>query len=311
MTARIRFLFFFLAFAAAGGFAQETLHIVQKGETIYSIARNYGAGIQEVLNLNGIQDPKKVQAGQRIKIPGNGGPSGKSARDAAPAEYVEYLVVRGDSIFGIARKYGVTMKELRTANRLGEDYVLKAGDRLKIPQNGKAPVIAIGGNLPTGPVETGATVRPAGNGGLPNGGAAVQPVAQQTAPVSSASGILTAGGQELWPVQVKELAYMTGKLYGVAILGERSEPVRSLSQGTVISAGPYRGFGRVAIVQMTGGYLYVYGGCESLSVKEGDRVLPGTEIGRLGLDGATSKPQLFLMVYKNNTPIDPAKAPRT
>jgi septal ring factor EnvC (AmiA/AmiB activator) len=61
---------------------------------------------------------------------------------------------------------------------------------------------------------------------------------------------------------------------------------------------------------MTGGYLYVYGGCESLSVKEGDRVAPGAELGRLGLDGVTSKPQLFLMVYKNNAPIDPAKAPR-
>jgi septal ring factor EnvC (AmiA/AmiB activator) len=104
---------------------------------------------------------------------------------------------------------------------------------------------------------------------------------------------------------------MTGKLQGVVILGERSEPVKSLSRGTVISAGPYRGFGKVAIVQMTGGYLYVYGGCESLSVREGDRVVPGAEIGRLGLDGAASKPQLFLMVYKNNTPIDPAKAPRT
>jgi septal ring factor EnvC (AmiA/AmiB activator) len=103
---------------------------------------------------------------------------------------------------------------------------------------------------------------------------------------------------------------MTGKLYGVMLTGARSEPVKSLTEGTVVSAGPYRGFGRVAIVQVTGGYLYVYGGCESLSVKEGDRIGPGAELGKLGVDAVSQKPQLFFLVYKSNNPIDPAKAPR-
>jgi septal ring factor EnvC (AmiA/AmiB activator) len=94
------------------------------------------------------------------------------------------------------------------------------------------------------------------------------------------------------------------------VTGERGEPVRSLTQGTVISAGPYRGFGRVAIVQAAGGYLYVYGGCESLSVKEGDRISPGTEIGKLGIDAVSEKPQLFFLVFLKDEPVDPAKAPR-
>jgi septal ring factor EnvC (AmiA/AmiB activator) len=78
----------------------------------------------------------------------------------------------------------------------------------------------------------------------------------------------------------------------------------------VVSAGPYRGFGKVAIIQVAGGYLYVYGGCESLSVKAGDRVTSGTELGKLGIDAVSQKPQLFLMVYRNNNPMDPARAPR-
>ncbi|MDR1128827.1 MAG: LysM peptidoglycan-binding domain-containing protein [Treponema sp.] len=299
---------------------------MQRGETIYSIARSYGANIQEILSLNGIQDPTKVQAGQRIRIPGGAVLPG-GAGQAPAAGYTEYQVVRGDSLFGIARKHGIPLQELRAANGLREDYVLKAGDRLKIPRRGETPAAAaIAAGTPayvparTAPAASAAAASPGGNawdgsGAAANNGAAgsgsgagagrtaVQPAARQTAPAG-------AGSQTVWPVRVKELAYMTGKLYGVAILGERSESVKSLSQGTVISAGPYRGFGKVAIVQMTGGYLYVYGGCESLSIKEGDRVAPGTELGRLGLDGVTSKPQLFLMVYKNNTPIDPAKAPR-
>jgi septal ring factor EnvC (AmiA/AmiB activator) len=107
------------------------------------------------------------------------------------------------------------------------------------------------------------------------------------------------------------MAYMTGKLNGVVLVGERNEPVRSLAQGTVISAGPYRGFGKVVIVQVTGGYLYVYGGCESLSVREGDRVKAGMELGRLGMDALSDKPQLFLLVYRNNVSVDPATAPRS
>jgi septal ring factor EnvC (AmiA/AmiB activator) len=103
---------------------------------------------------------------------------------------------------------------------------------------------------------------------------------------------------------------MTGKLSGVVITGARAESVQSLTRGTVLSAGPYRGFGRVAIVQVDGGYLYVYGGCESLSVKEGDKVSPGTELGKLGIDAKSNKPQLFFMVYRSNVPVDPAKAPR-
>jgi septal ring factor EnvC (AmiA/AmiB activator) len=114
-----------------------------------------------------------------------------------------------------------------------------------------------------------------------------------------------------WPINVKEVSYMTGKLYGVMLSGEHYESVKSLSQGIVVSAGPYRGFGKVVIVQMPGGYLYVYGGCERLSVKEGDRVVPGTELGSLGIDAVSQEPKLFFLVYRNSTPIDPAKAPRS
>jgi murein DD-endopeptidase MepM/ murein hydrolase activator NlpD len=302
MTIRIRFLVITLALVTAGGFAQETVHIIQKGETLYSIARNYGANIENILSLNGIRDPGKIQAGQRIRIPGAGEGAGQGAASAAAA-YSEYRAARGDSLFGIARKHDVTLRELRAANGLREDYVLKAGDRLKIPRRGEAAADVPAKAASAGTVSDGGRIGSAVSGSGASGGTGIQPAARQTAPAVS-------GGQAVWPVRVKELAYMTGKLYGVAIGGERSEPVKSLSQGTVISAGPYRGFGKVAIVQMTGGYLYVYGGCESLSVKEGDRVAPGAELGRLGLDALTSKPQLFLMVYKNNVPIDPAKAPR-
>ncbi|HPC71836.1 MAG TPA: peptidoglycan DD-metalloendopeptidase family protein, partial [Treponema sp.] len=113
-----------------------------------------------------------------------------------------------------------------------------------------------------------------------------------------------------WPVKAKSISYLTGKLYGVVITAEENDLVQSLSSGTVISAGPYRGFGKVAIVQAANGYLYVYGGCDILNVREGESIKNGTVLGRIGVDSISKQPQLYFLVYKDNKPVDPASAPR-
>jgi murein DD-endopeptidase MepM/ murein hydrolase activator NlpD len=305
MSVRYRLFYLLIFTVVLTGYAQNADHVIQRGETIYSIARSYGVEVQDILTLNGITDPTKVQAGQRIRIPQTGGspaPTGAAAGTvtAGTGSYVQHQVVRGEALYGIARRYGTTVQDLRAVNNLAEDYVLKTGDWLRIPQAGTATAVSPPGTSAgtSAPVPVAAPAVPAAGTGSSAGTAPRTTVAR------------TVDGSVLWPVNAKEVRYMTGKLSGVMLVGERTESVKSLTQGTVVSAGPYRGFGRVAIIQMTGGYLYVYGGCESLSVKEGDRVVPGTELGKLGIDGVTSKPQLFFLVYQSNNPVDPAKAPR-
>ncbi|MDR1955528.1 MAG: M23 family metallopeptidase [Treponema sp.] len=253
--------------------ADEPVHIVQKGDTIYSIARSYKIDIEALMKVNGITDPQKLQIGQQLTLPRSAG-----------GGFIEYQAVKGDTLYSIARRYTVTLQSLRTANDLSAAYILKVGDVLRIP-------LADGGED-----------KPLSGGTILTSTASSTPPRTATSTASDAS--------VRWPVAAKEVTYMTGKLYGVVLVGEKSEAVRSLIQGTVVSAGPYRGFGRVVIVQVTGGYLYVYGGCERLSVKEGDKVASGTELGRLGVDAVSKKPQLFFLVYQSSTPIDPAKAPR-
>ncbi|MDR3343620.1 MAG: M23 family metallopeptidase [Treponema sp.] len=265
MNLRYGVFYLFLVISAAVVCAEETVHIVQRGETIYSIARSYSVNSEELMKLNGITNAQKLQIGRRLTIPG--------AR--------EHRVAQGETLYGIARRYEITVQALRNANDLSNKYILKEGDVLRIPRNeAKVERVEVSVGKDT----------------------AIPP------PVSVPERRVDAAIR--WPVAAKEVVYMTGKLYGVVLMGEKSEAVKSLTQGTIVSAGPYRGFGRVAIVQVTGGYLYVYGGCESLSVKEGDRVVSGTELGRLGIDAVSKKPQLFFLVYRGATPIDPAKAPR-
>lgn len=277
-------------------YAQETVHIVQRGETIFSLSRTYKITMEDLMRHNGMTDARTLREGQRLVIPGGASAASTSTQASGTAVtesrsssgVTEYRAVRGDTLFGIARQHNISLQELRSANNLSESYMLKEGDLLKIPVPG--------------------AIRETRSSASENSQTVVQTVAPS---VSRPLEQKRLDPSIRWPVSAKEVLYMTGKLYGVVILGERSEPVRSLTQGVVVSAGPYRGFGRVVIVQVAGGYLYVYGGCESLSVKEGDKVMPGTELGRLGIDAVSRQPQLFFMVYKNNTPIDPATAPRS
>ena len=320
MKIRIGIFSFFMGMAVLAGilfpadvYGQEKIHTVLKGETLYSIARALGMKAEELMKYNGITDPARLQAGQRLKIPAQAGNAGQGVQaTAAPSPastaaasasasggFTSYKVVWGDTFYSIARKFSVTVEIIREANSLPANYLLKEGDSLMIPVK----------------AGTAAAQSPAANPSAANPPAANPPAAAAamagTVPAAVQGGDNTAAlSRTSWPINAKEMSFMTGKLSGVVLTGSRAEPVKSLTWGTVLSAGPYRGFGRVVIVQVEGGYLYVYGGCESLSVKEGDKIGPGTELGKLGTDIVTNKAQVYFMVYLNNTPVDPVKAPR-
>jgi murein DD-endopeptidase MepM/ murein hydrolase activator NlpD len=246
--------------------AEQLIHIVGGGDTIFSLSRFYQVNADELMRVNGITDPSRLQVGRRLVIPVN-----------TPTQaLVDYRVVRGDTLYSLARNHGITLQRLLEINRFSSNHVLRAGDVIKVP--GQAIV--------TAPPNT-------------------TPVTNTTAARTTPGGLYALR----WPVTPREISYMTDQL-GVVVEGEQFEPVRSLTHGNVVSAGPWRKFGRVVIVETPGGYYYMYGGCETISVRVGDRVTPGMELGRLGINAVSDRPQLFFMVFRNETPMDPALAPR-
>jgi len=260
--------------------AEDLIHVVGKGDTIYSLSRIFQVNADDLMKANGITDPSRLSVGQRLIIPASPDtPVSRPAQAAQPAPLalVNYRIVKGDTLFSIARNNGITVQRLQEINRFSSNHVIKVGDVIKVPAK-DAPATA--------------QTRP-------------NTTASNTTPTKPPTGIYSLR----WPINPRDISYMTGQM-GVVVEGERLESVKSLTQGNVVSAGPWRKFGRVVIVETVGGYYYMYGGCETITVNVGDRITPGMELGRLGVNTVSEKPQLFFMVFRNDVPIDPASAPR-
>ena len=104
---------------------KETVHTVKKGDTLSAIAGKYGTTVQKIAEYNNISNPNKISVGQKIKIPG---------KSSAAAKETVYTVKKGDTLSGIADKYGTTYKKLAEYNGIKNPNVLSVGQKIKIPK---------------------------------------------------------------------------------------------------------------------------------------------------------------------------------
>jgi murein DD-endopeptidase MepM/ murein hydrolase activator NlpD len=102
-----------------------TVHIVQRGETLYEIATMYGLQTTELAAFNGIIDANSLLVGQRLVVP-------LSADDDVPATSI--TVRAGDTLSSIAEATGVALEQLASLN------AIEAGDQLYIGQTLVLPV---------------------------------------------------------------------------------------------------------------------------------------------------------------------------
>lgn len=117
---------------AAASAASQKKHTVRRGETLASIARRYGVTSSSLASANGIHNPNAVRAGQKLTIPA-GSYSGTTsvARGSAPSR--TYTVRAGDTISSIARRHGVSVRELLAVNNLSRANHIKTGQKLRVP----------------------------------------------------------------------------------------------------------------------------------------------------------------------------------
>jgi LysM repeat protein len=109
---------------------------VQRGDTFSTIAKKFHITTKAITDANPGVDPTKLQIGQTLHIPASTvtaptGSNGTSLTEPAAGEQI-YTVQSGDTLIGIAAKFKVTVKALRSLNDLTTDKI-KVGQKLKIP----------------------------------------------------------------------------------------------------------------------------------------------------------------------------------
>jgi membrane-bound lytic murein transglycosylase D len=115
--------------SSAGG----RTHTVEPGESLWRIARRYGVSVGAIQEANGMRD-ETIRPGQTLRLPGGAGsPVASSAAAAAPAAAAEHVVQSGETLWGIARRYSVSIDSLRAANGLASEAPLQPGQKLRIP----------------------------------------------------------------------------------------------------------------------------------------------------------------------------------
>ena len=270
---------------------------VEKGDTLYSISRKYQITVAELRTANNLSENDVIKAGQKLIIPDAdigtavALSSTKTAGNAVPAgKITEYVVKKGDTLYGIARKNGMAVADLMALNNLDSSAVIKVGQKLKVAKS------TVETNTKTSePAKTGETVIK---------------VTEQAPDTRTYGATVNADANTKWPVASPKITQVKGKISGVQLSAKNNEPVVCIHEGTVMYVGVYRGFGQVVFVQTKTGLIYAYTGLGSVKVRKGQYAVFGAELGTAGLDSISQKYQITFMVFQNGQPIDPAKAPR-
>ncbi len=134
--------------APGAGYAAEaaSTYVVRPGDTLSQISLRYGVTVQTLASVNTLSDPSRLTPGQVLTIPRGGAVHGvpqappAAARATQPALIAVYWVRWGDTLFGIAARYGVSADTLKEANGLWTDIIVP-GQRLDIPARGSAAAL--------------------------------------------------------------------------------------------------------------------------------------------------------------------------
>jgi len=238
-----------------------------------------------------------------------------------PVEYQTYKVKSGDTISGIALKFGLrNISTLISVNDIGNVRQLGAGQKLKIPSiDGIIYTVKAGDSL--------------------NSIASANKVKLEVLlDVNElTSEILTAGQQLFLPgvgLDQKTLQSRMGELFIIPIkasfrwsspYGWRADPFTGVQSfhtgtdlacpegtpiyasmgGTVSDVGTTRIYGNYIIINHGNGYQTLYAHMSKTIAKKGQWVSQGSKIGLVGSTGYSTGPHLHFMVYKNGNRIDP------
>lgn len=107
------------------------IYIVQRGNTLSQIANHYGVSVAHIVEMNNIQNPNLIYPGQKLRITESTNTS-LNQMPQTSSSYYTYTVQRGDTLWRIARRYGVSVRYIVRMNGISNPNLIYPGRVLKI-----------------------------------------------------------------------------------------------------------------------------------------------------------------------------------
>ena len=233
-------------------------------------------------------------------------------------EWSSYQVQKGDSVSKIAAKFGLSMDAIIASNDIRNARRLREGEILRIPNMDGIPYTVKKGDSLSGiskstgvPLEVILDANDIRSDAIQQGemlflpGARMAPEALKLAlgelfiyPVRSR--VTSQFGWRLSPITVERHFHAA-----LDLAGRIGTPVKAAMDSTVSAVGANPTFGKFIILSHDNGYQSMYAHLSGVSVKQGERVNQGGNIGEVGNTGLTTGPHLHFAVYKNGRAINP------
>lgn len=294
-------------------------HYLEQGESLWTLARRYDVSLDAIMARNGFSEDVHgaLQIGQAIVIPGVQASAIKQEpREPAAAKRtgpgVQHEIARGETVWDLARSYGVSVAEIMAANHLDAGGVqnVREGQTLFLPgveddgrghvkrkpsaREGRASVVAaklgLGGLSAAGRLLHGKVdnrwIAAAGGGSFP--------------------------GSLRWPVSQGWFVRGFGSGQGgyhkaMDIVGKAGWNVRAAADGIVGYAGnQISGFGNMVMLVHPGGWVTLYAHNSVNFVSAGQRVQKGSILAEVGSTGRSTGPHVHFELIYDGKNCDPA-----
>jgi murein DD-endopeptidase MepM/ murein hydrolase activator NlpD len=212
---------------------------------------------------------------------------------------VVHVVETGQTLFGIARAYGVPLAILIETNRLKSPSAITPGQRLIVP--GAAAPLSVPPRRPLSEAQRRDLL-----------GSLVETREPAEPPPGWAPPPPSGPGEFIWPLEgpLNSPFGPRGRRWhaGIDIGSPRAQQVGAAADGEVSFAQATRtGLGNVVVLDHEGGFSTLYAHLAIILVREGETVRQGQPIGGVGTSGNATGPHLHFEIRHRGTPVDPQR----
>lgn len=285
------FIFFLMLFLTSLIYSDNFKeHIMQKGETLWRISKNYGVSLEELCRINNIDDITNVKAGTIIKIPLN--IINDNQKISSAIEYQEYSIKKGETLWSVGKKFRTNIDELIKINNIHDITKIQSGLTIKIPVTKEENKIIENDykDFKVHYLKKGETIWRISK----KYGVQVQKICE----INDINDItkISLGTKIIIPIKIEYLNYglpldgeisifKTSNFNGVHIFTEEDinkRNVCSIASGKVSYIDSIPGYGLTVFIRHENGLLSTYSGMERISIKEDDVVNQDQIIGIAG-----------------------------